>query len=167
MNKKVSAFINICVLLLAAYFLYYTIQRHPEITIAPGRYTIMMAVVFILVVLILHFIKMSRLFFIMLEQKIKLAHFIQIYARTAFVNFMVPFKLGEIYRFYCLANVTKNPQIGLLSVIMDRFFDTCALLFMVDPFGALLYPYPFFDHNTADFFPDHLRTDLYGVSVPL
>ena len=133
MNKKVSAFINICVLLLATYFLYYTIQRHPEIAITPSRYTLMMAIMFIVVVLVLHFIKMSRLFFIMLEQKIKLAHFIQIYARTAFTNFMVPFKLGEIYRFYCLANVTKNPQIGLLSVIMDRFFDTCALLFMLIP----------------------------------
>lgn len=133
MNKKVSAFINICVLLLAGYFLYYMIQRHPEIAITWNRYTIIMTIAFIAVVLILHFLKMSRLFFIMLEQKIKPAHFIQIYARTAFTNFMVPYKLGEIYRFYCLANVTKNPQIGLLSVIIDRFFDTCALLFMLIP----------------------------------
>lgn len=133
MNKKVSVIVNISVLALAGYCLYYMILMHPEITFAPTRHTVAMLAVFVAVVLVLHFLKMSRLFFIMLEQKIRPAHFIQIYARTAFTNFLVPFKLGEIYRFYCLADVTKNPQIGLLSVIIDRFFDTCALLFMLIP----------------------------------
>jgi hypothetical protein len=132
-KKKVSVIINIAVLALAGFFLYYMIRLHPEISIAPTRYTVGMLIVFAAVVLVLHFLKMSRLFFIMLEQKIRPVRFIQIYARTAFTNFLVPYKLGEIYRFYCLADATKNPQIGLLSVVADRFFDTCALLFMLIP----------------------------------
>ncbi len=133
MNKKVSLIINISVLTLAGYFLCYMIQMNPELDISPTRYTVAMLIAFTAVVLGLHFLKMSRLFFIMLEQKIPPARFVQIYARTAFTNFLIPFKLGEIYRFYCLADETKNPQIGLLSVLVDRFFDTCALLFMLIP----------------------------------
>ncbi len=133
MKKRVSIIINIAALALAGFFLYYMIRTHPEISFTPTRYTVGMLIVFTAVVLALHFLKMSRLFFIMLEQKIRPVRFIQIYARTAFTNFLVPYKLGEIYRFYCLADATKNPQIGLLSVLADRFFDTCALLFMLVP----------------------------------
>ncbi len=133
MKKRVSILINSAVLVLAGFFLYYMFQTHPEMIFAPTRYTVMMLVGFVALVLALHFLKMSRLFFIMLEQKIRPVRFIQIYARTAFVNFLIPYKLGEIYRFYCLADATKNPQIGLLSVLIDRFFDTCALLFFLVP----------------------------------
>lgn len=133
MKKRVSVIINIAVLALAGFFLYYMIKTHPEMSFSLTRYTVMMLAAFAAVVLALHFLKMSRLFFIMLEQKIRPVRFIQIYARTAFTNFLVPYKLGEIYRFYCLADATKNPQIGLLSVIIDRFFDTCALLFLLIP----------------------------------
>lgn len=133
MSKKVSLIINISVLSLAGYFLLYMIQMNPEMLMSPTRYTVAMLIAFTAVVLGLHFLKMSRLFFIMLEQKIPPAKFVQIYARTAFTNFLIPFKLGEIYRFYCLSDAIKNPQIGFLSVVIDRFFDTCALLFMLIP----------------------------------
>lgn len=133
MRKKLSIIINVAVLALAGYFLYFMIRMHPEISFAPIRYSVVMIIAFAGVVLALHFLKMSRLFFIMLEQKIRPMLFIQIYARTAFVNFLIPFKIGEAYRFYCLADATKNPQIGFLSVVVDRFFDTCALLFMLVP----------------------------------
>ena len=133
MKKRVSVIINISVLALAGWFLYFMIKNHPEMTFTLNRYTVMMLAAFVALVLALHFLKMSRLFFIMLEQKIRPVRFIQIYARTAFVNFLIPYKLGEIYRFYCLADATKNPQVGLLSVLVDRFFDTCALLFLLIP----------------------------------
>lgn len=133
MSKKIFNAVTLFVLMLAAYFLYMLLSNYFGVKIIISRHTVMLAVVFIVVVLGLHFIKMSRLFFIMLEQKIRLRLFAHIYAKTAFVNLMIPYKLGEAYRFYCLADVTKKPLIGLLSVVIDRFFDTFALLAMLVP----------------------------------
>ncbi len=88
---------------------------------------------FVLIVIVAHFCKMSRLFLIMLEQKINPWLFMETYAKTAFANLIIPYKLGEVYRFYCLSNLSGNYKIGLLSVIVDRFFDTLALIIFLVP----------------------------------
>ena len=43
----------------------------------------------------------------------------------------------EIFRFYCYSNETNNYKIGLLSILVERFFDTCALLLFIFPFEIL------------------------------
>lgn len=47
---------------------------------------------------------------------------------TAPVSFIVPFKLGELYRWQQLAWLSRNPGGSLLIVLMDRMLDALVLL---------------------------------------
>ena len=47
---------------------------------------------------------------------------------TAPVSFIVPFKLGELYRWQQLAWLSRNPGGSLLIVVLDRMLDALVLL---------------------------------------
>lgn len=87
---------------------------------------------------ILHGAKCIRFYLVLMEQKIPFMRFIRIYLKTTFVNFLLPFKSGELYRIYCFAHETKNVQMGCISVILDRVFDTCILLLFLIPFDCFV-----------------------------
>ena len=89
---------------------------------------------FFLTFILVHLAKMTRLYLVLLEQKISFGRFVLIYLKTTFVNLLIPFKLGEVFRVYCLSKETGNLSIGLLSVLVDRFFDTLALIILLLPF---------------------------------
>lgn len=67
------------------------------------------------------------------------AEFILLYVRTTLVNLIVPFKLGEVYRIEEISRKTKVWQVGVLSVVVDRFFDTLALLVLLIPAELLAF----------------------------
>ncbi|SKB76814.1 Lysylphosphatidylglycerol synthase TM region [Lachnospiraceae bacterium] len=82
-----------------------------------------------------HIAKFIRFYLVLMEEK-KLA-FVDVlflYFRTTFINLVIPFKLGEIYRVGAVFHMTGSVKTGVLSVIMDRFFDTTALLAIILPF---------------------------------
>ncbi len=87
---------------------------------------------------VVHLAKMMRLYLILMEQKIEFRRFVLTYLKTTFVNLVIPFKLGEIYRIFCFSRETKVFQIGLFSVMVDRFFDTIALLVLLIPFEVFI-----------------------------
>jgi hypothetical protein len=91
-------------------------------------------IVGIIVFCIIHILKMLRFYLILLEEKLEFKRFIRIYIKTTFVNITLPIKSGEIFRFYCYSNETNNYKIGLLSILVERFLDTCALLLFILPF---------------------------------
>ena len=70
-----------------------------------------------------HFFKMLRLYLVLMEHRISFGRFILLYLRTTFINLIIPFKLGELYRIEEIARVTKIWQVGFLSVLVDRFCD--------------------------------------------
>ena len=78
--------------------------------------------------LVIHFIKLMRMYLVLLDQKIEFKKFIFGYLRTTAVNLIIPFKLGEIYRVAVFSKLSGKVRIGLTSVIADRFFDTFALI---------------------------------------
>lgn len=88
-----------------------------------------------------HFFKMARLYLVLMEHKIPFGRFILLYFRTTFINLIIPYKLGEVYRVEEIARETKVWQVGLLSVLVDRYFDMTALL-------CLLVPFDLFYRNT-------------------
>jgi hypothetical protein len=133
-GSVIHTVVNLAVLLLAAYFVCRLFAGYDREGIVSPR----LFLAFVIIVLILHFIKMSRLFLIMLEQKIRPAAFISLYAGTAFVNLAIPFKLGEVFRFYCLSREAGYWKVGLLAVAIDRFFDTIALLTLLIPLELVL-----------------------------
>ena len=85
-----------------------------------------------------HFFKMLRLYLVLMEHRISFGRFILLYLRTTFINLIIPFKLGELYRIEEIARVTKIWQVGFLSVLVDRFFDTLALLCVLLPLDLIL-----------------------------
>ncbi len=89
---------------------------------------------FLCVFFLVHMAKMSRMYLVLLEQKIPFRRLLWTYLKTTFVNLAIPFKVGECYRIYCYAKDTKVFQIGLFSVGVDRFFDTVGLLVLLIPF---------------------------------
>ena len=88
--------------------------------------------------MVVHLMKMMRLYLVLLEQKIEFKRFVSAYLRTTLVNLIIPFKLGEIYRFFTFLKMTKSIQIGLFSVLVDRFFDTMALILILFPFQIFI-----------------------------
>lgn len=88
--------------------------------------------------LAVHLVKMMRLYLVLLEQKMEFKRFVSAYLRTTLLNLLIPFKLGELYRVYTFSRMAKSVQIGLFSVIVDRFFDTMALVLILLPFQLLV-----------------------------
>lgn len=92
----------------------------------------------ITIFIIIHIFKLVRFYLILLEEKLEFRRFIRIYIKTTFINIMLPLKTGEVFRFYCYSNETNNYKIGFLSIVVERFFDTCALLIFTLPLEAIL-----------------------------
>ncbi|MBO4902193.1 MAG: flippase-like domain-containing protein [Lachnospiraceae bacterium] len=87
--------------------------------------------------LIVHFAKLIRLYLIVIDEKIPFWRFLFYYCLTTLVNLIVPFKLGEFFRIFVFCRATKSFRIGFLSVLLDRFFDTVALVLILLPFELL------------------------------
>ncbi len=88
--------------------------------------------------LVVHLAKMMRLYLVLMEHKIGFLRFVRLYLRTTLVNLIVPFKLGEVYRIFCISRETKVWQVGILCVVVDRFFDTVALFLVLLPFDIFI-----------------------------
>lgn len=89
--------------------------------------------------LLIHTIKMFRMYLVLLEHKVEFRRFISAYLITTLVNLIIPFKLGEIYRMFEYSRMTGNPGTGIAGTLVDRFFDTMALVLILVPLHVL-YP---------------------------
>lgn len=88
-------------------------------------------------ILIVHSIKALRLYFIMLETRLTITRFLRVYVKTTCVNLVLPFKLGEFFRMYCLGHELKNFKTGILLILVDRYFDTIPLVILILGFTLL------------------------------
>ena len=89
--------------------------------------------ILVILFVLVHLAKMARLYLVLMEHKISLRRFILLYCKTTFVNLFIPFKIGELYRIYKIKKETKHWQVGVLSVVIDRFFDILALFLILLP----------------------------------
>lgn len=87
---------------------------------------------------IVHVVKMARLYLIVIDEKITFKRFTTLYCSTTFVNLAVPYKLGEFFRIFVFSKACGSFKIGLTSVLVDRFFDTMALVLILIP-SALIF----------------------------
>lgn len=78
-----------------------------------------------------HMIKALRLFFIFYGSNIKGMLYMKTYCKATPVSIILPFKLGEIYKMYCCGNLIDDYFKGSLSVLLDRFVDTVALVTII------------------------------------
>ena len=114
---------------------------------------------------LVHLAKMARLYLVLMEHKISLRRFLLLYCKTTFVNLLIPFKIGELYRIYKINKETKHWQVGVLSVVIDRFFDMLALFLILMPIDI------YFEKQTSTatgffFVVLTLLTVVYIVALP-
>ena len=103
----------------------------------PGFYFVRMTPVFLLCLLgfaLVHMFKMIRMYLIVMEKNVPFKRFLAAYFRTTLVNLIIPYKIGEIYRVAVFSRITGVFNVGLFSVLVDRFFDTLALLIILLPY---------------------------------
>ncbi|MBQ9538094.1 MAG: hypothetical protein IJU95_02395 [Treponema sp.] len=73
-------------------------------------------------------LKALRLYFLLVGEGTALPKYICVFSRTTFVNILLPFKLGELYRIYSFGNLTRSFMKGAAVVLLDRFIDLCSIL---------------------------------------
>ncbi|MCR4890662.1 MAG: flippase-like domain-containing protein [Lachnospiraceae bacterium] len=96
------------------------------------------AALFLILFLAAHTAKFIRLYLVLMEEKrLPILQTLGLYARTTFVNLLIPFKLGEFYRIFEVFLFTGSGKVGVSCVAVDRFFDTAALLAIILPFELL------------------------------
>ena len=88
--------------------------------------------------LCVHLIKMMRMYLIVMDRKISFDRFVPAYLRTTLVNLIIPYKLGEIYRIGVFYRISGGFRTGFFSVLIDRFFDTLALVLILLPYQFLV-----------------------------
>lgn len=133
-RKQLYASMNGLVLLFAVLFVVQKEREAGGIQLDNKASIWLMILLFFIGLLVVHMAKLLRCYLVLMEHKISFARFIRVYIKTTFVNIVFPFKLGELFRIYCFTKETKDVKIGFLSVLIDRFFDTCALLVLLVPF---------------------------------
>lgn len=93
--------------------------------------------VILILFILVHAVKAMRLYLIVIDEKIPFRRFLFLYSVTTLVNLLVPYKLGEFFRIFVFIKATGDKKIGFLSVLLDRFFDTVALVLILLPFELL------------------------------
>ncbi len=78
--------------------------------------------------ILLHLFKMIRFYLVLMEHGIGFYDFVLLYFRTTLINLAIPFKLGELYRIEEVWRMTGIWQVGVLSVVVDRYFDIVSLI---------------------------------------
>lgn len=124
-NEAIYNAINILVILVTAVM--FILEYKDAQVIFEGKNIWNIILIFV-VAFIVHFIKASRLYFVLYGSKIDICTYTKIYCKVTPVSLMFPYKVGEFFRMYCYGQNMKNMLKGIVTIILDRFMDTTALL---------------------------------------
>ncbi len=131
MKKRGTAvynLINLAVLFISAALFVYGY-------VLPGKLTELMDMevipVVILTVVIVHALKVCRLYLALYGSDIGSSVCMKLYCKVTPVSVVLPWKLGEFFRMYCLGNELGSILKGVVIILLDRFFDTMALVTMM------------------------------------
>ena len=108
MKNKIYYLINIFFLAISILFINYT-------GIFQMKFTIYQFLVLILIFLIIHILKVFKIYLILLEEKIPLRVMARLYIKTTFVSTVLPYKTGELFKMYTYGNEIKIIQKELLQ----------------------------------------------------
>jgi hypothetical protein len=92
---------------------------------------ILILVLLVTLYILIHLIRMFRIYILLVEEGKKVKDFIKIYLKSTFVNNILPFKLGEIYIILSFGRALKNIKNGVILTLLNRFFDALILLSML------------------------------------
>jgi hypothetical protein len=80
---------------------------------------------------IVHILKLERLYLILYGEKIKKSDFIKTYCKVTPVSVIFPYKIGEFFRMYCYGMLIDNVLKGIIIILLDRLMDTMALITVI------------------------------------
>lgn len=82
----------------------------------------------LLAVIVVQIIKAVRLYIAFYGNNISYSDYIITYCKVAPISVIFPFKLGELYKIYSFGRLISNWPKSLVIILLDRFFDTLALV---------------------------------------
>lgn len=84
-------------------------------------------IIAVCLIIVIHSLKFVKIYLLLMEEHIPIKRFLKIYIKTTFVSIVLPFKLGEIFKIYSYGYETNNAQKGIISVLVDKFYDALIL----------------------------------------
>ena len=99
---------------------------------------ILLAAAALIVFCLVHVIKMMRMYLVVMDQRVSFDRYVPAYLRTTLVNLIIPYKLGELYRIGVFYRISGGFKTGFFSVLIDRFFDTLALVMILLPYQMFI-----------------------------
>lgn len=88
-------------------------------------------VIFLSAVSIVHVIKAGRLYLTLYGSDMDLFTYIRTYCKATPVSVVIPYKIGELFRMYCYGQQLDSYLKGMITILLDRFMDTIALVTMI------------------------------------
>lgn len=119
-NRLVYNFINLFFLLISLFFIHYS-------GILYIGFSISTILLLFLLIFLIHILKFFKLYFVVLEEHIPIRRMIKLYIKSTFVSILLPFKVGELYKFYLLGYDINNYSKSAIAIIIDKFFDAIVL----------------------------------------
>jgi len=126
-RKVVYNLINILVLLAAALIFVFNYISKDIFEAFNWKYIVIITIS----VVIVHFLKAIRLYLALYGSGLSIYSYSKIYCKVTPISILFPFKLGELFRIYCYGYQIDNMLKGVVTVILDRFMDTVALVTMI------------------------------------
>ena len=126
--KKIMEIVSIVML---GYILLRNISSYSEFTDKMTIENVLIVGIIIMIFLLIHVLRMIRIYILLIEEKMPVRDFIKLYMKTTFINTVIPFKLGEFYKMISYGEKLKSFSAGLSLVWIDRFFDSLILLILI------------------------------------
>lgn len=128
-NKKIRYnTINTAILLFSAAVFCFEYKKVEDIFY---NTTVFSFLILIATVILVHFVKMFRLYMALYGSGITHRTYLKTYCKIIPVSLIIPCKLGEFFRIYCFGEVLGGTLKGIVIILMDRFMDTAALLTVI------------------------------------
>ena len=124
-KSKTYILVNLIVLTVAlGLFCFYYNTSLEDIFIFPKGKILLLA----FMVLVVHLLKAIRLYIAFYGTKINFISYLKTYCKVTPVNLLFPYKIGEFFRIYCYGNLINDYPKSAITVLLDRFMDTSALI---------------------------------------
>ena len=127
-RRGIYNLINLLVLALSAGLLFLT-YTDPWKSLADVR--LPKLAVIVLTVLLVHSVKALRLYLALYGRGVTKSACLKLYCKVTPVSVLIPWKLGEFFRIYCCGEELGSMLTGGVIILLDRFFDTVALVAMI------------------------------------
>lgn len=131
MSKKIYYIMNIIVAGASAFFLVKMLLAADHFIIDGISSNLSWTLLAVICACIVYAIKALRLYLILMEKRISLSRFVRVYIKTTVVSLVLPLKMGELFRAYCYGVELQDFSDSILSVLVDRYFDSIPLVAVV------------------------------------